>query len=193
MFLWGCATPATLLFFSTFIHQSPSLALGRVSSLLYWSVSVLLLQVFCQELVLSNHNVHLSHSFRLHSVINIHTNYKSKLTCGSLSSGQVLSGKNSIKSTSQEPTVYKTYTRWKQGAVNTSQITFKREHLLNLWREWAFHTGVQIFSVCLTLSSYKPTPLCDLNHVSSDLTLQIGHSPFPSFQLEKSNKKQTKK
>lgn len=51
---------------------------GRKEQLvLYWSVSVLLLQAFCQGLLLSNHTTHLSHGFRLQPVINKHTNYMS--------------------------------------------------------------------------------------------------------------------
>lgn len=53
-----------------------------------------------------------------------------------------------------------------------------------MWGEWAFHMRAQIFPVRLSLSSHTPTPPCDLNHVSSDLILQIGHSS-PSSLFER--------
>ena len=82
--LVGLCDAATLLQHSLilfYIHPSvPTIGPERKEQLvLYWSVSVLLLQAFCQELVLSNHTIHLSHSFRLQPVINKHTNYKSKM------------------------------------------------------------------------------------------------------------------
>lgn len=80
-------------FLSMSTHQLPSLSLGGKQLVLYWSVSVLLPKAFCQKLVLSNHTIHLSHGFRLQPVINKQTNYKSKLTSGSLGSGYIWSRK----------------------------------------------------------------------------------------------------
>lgn len=85
---------------------------------LYWSVSVLLLQAFCQELVLSNHTIHLSHSFRLQPVINKHTNYKSKINFWFIKQwAETASASNlQLMSTTQSR---KMSTSWKWSVLNT--------------------------------------------------------------------------
>lgn len=144
----------------------------------YWSVSLLLLKAFHQELPLSNHTIHLSKCFLLQPVINKNTNYTSKINFCFVGRDQTALGLPA-REISAVPS-------WKWAVLNTQRVTFKREHLLNVCGEWAFHARAQIFSVCLTLPTDKPMPLCKPNNVFSDLILQIGyHSPLLSAEMRR--------
>lgn len=174
LFVSLCHFSVTQLHFSD-VHPSVTLTRpGQKHQLVsYWSVTRFFLQAFCKELVLSNHTVHLSHSFRLRPVINKQANYQHRMNLWSIKQCVHIKQK-SIRLTAVEPdTVHKDETQCAKYEENNFQKD--KKNLLDAWGEWAFHMRAQIFSACLTLSSYKPTPPCDLHHVSSDLRLQIGH------------------
>lgn len=58
----------------------------------------------------------------------------------------------------------------------------KEEDAPKAWEGKLFTRGRRYFSVCLAKSSHKPTPPCNLPHVSTDLLLQI-ELWVPTFQL----------
>lgn len=58
----------------------------------------------------------------------------------------------------------------------------KGDDSLKAWGGWAFHMRTQVFSVCPPNSGHKPTPPCNLPHVSSDLLLKI-ELLVPTFQF----------
>lgn len=154
------------------IHQCCSRRKEQL--VLHWWVSMLLLKAFCQVLVLSNRAIHLSHSFRLQLLINNKPITRAKWTSGSLSSGYVLSGEKMALAPQEH------HTELENESGHAKYAGKKNFQKRGVGWEWAFHTRAHIFLACLTNSSYKPTPTCNLIRVSSDLPLQIRHS-VPSF------------
>lgn len=131
-------------------NQSPSPALRGKSSLCYIDrLLVLWLQAFCQVLVLSNHTIHLSRSFRLQLLINNKPIRRAKWTTGSLSSRYVLSRKrkkNSIRSAAQEHHTEHENETWCAKCVEKNNFR-DRKSSGGVGRMSFSHEGADIFCV----------------------------------------------
>lgn len=154
--------------------------------MLYRSVSAVLLQAFCQESAVSNHTLHLPHSFGLQPVIDKHSSYESKINFWFIKQWAIIRQEKKHKTTGAQRIAWGLSWRVLNNLANNFQKTTSSGHvgtMSSLARGRRYFLHVSLFPAT------NPTPPCDLKApLISCCKLDILPPPL-SVPDEKSNKR----